>query len=230
VALAGAQPWLSIHGVERAALGKGQADASRGLIVRAWRAVLGGQPVPQPHAAFFCTEWGKGNHRTVVELAPPPGVQELVPGDFVEADLELVVFPANAAAYYGPDKVFQEALARDADTWRMVQREAAGQDLQPAARRGRVVQPYPLRVAVDDRQAAEVMLRGGLGHLPVTFTGLTAPDGYELWVDDQPLKQAVHGNDFWQTDFDVAAQRWQQTFNIALATNQTHTLRLERKP
>lgn len=230
VALTGAQPWLSIHGVERAALGKGQADASRGLIVRSWRAVLGGVPAPQPHAAFFCTEWGQGNHRTVVELAPPPGLQELLPGDFVEADLELVVFPGTAAAYYGPDHVFQEALARDADTWRMVQREAAGQDLQPAAHRGRVLQAYPLRMAVDEHQAAEVTLRGGLGYVPVTFSGLTAPDGYVLTVDDQQLKQAVHGNDFWQTDFDAAAQRWRQTFNLALATNQAHTVRLERKP
>ena len=230
VPLAGAQPWLSIHGVERAALRAGQADASRGLIVRSWRAVLGGQPVPQPHAAFFCTEWGKGNHRTVVELAPPPGVQALVPGDFVEADLELVVFPANAAAYYGPDKSFQAALARVAYTWRMVQCEAAGHDLEPAARRGRVLQSYPLRVAVDDHQTAEVMLRGGLGYLPVTFTGLTAPAGYMLFVDDQPLKQSVYGNDFWQTDFDVASQRWRQTFNLALSTNQAHTIRLEGKP
>jgi hypothetical protein len=228
--LTGAQPWLSIHGVERTALRAGQADASRGLIVRAWRAVLGGKPASLPHAAVFCTEWGNGNHRTVVELAPPPGIHELLPGDFVEADLELVVFPGTAAAYYGPDKAFQAALVRDADTWRLVQREAAGHDLQPEARRGSVLQPYPLRVAVDDHQAAEVRLRGGSGYLPVTFIGLIAPDGYVLFVDDQPLKQSVHGNDFWQTDYDAAAQRWRQTFNIALSTNQAHTVRLERKP
>ena len=228
--LTGAQPWVSIHGVERAALRTGQADASRGLIVRSWRAVLGGQPAPQPHAAFFCTEWGKGNHRTVVELAPPPGLKELCAGDFVEADLELVVFPATASAYYGPDKIFQEALARDADTWRMVQREAAGHDLQPEARRGKIAHAYPLRVAVDEHQAAEITLRGGLGFVPVTFTGLTAPTGYVLLVDDQPLQQAIHGNDYWQTDFDAASQRWQQTFNIALATHQAHTLRFARKP
>ena len=163
------------------------------------------------------------------ECAPPPGIHELLPGDFVEADLELVVFPGTAAAYYGPDKAFQAVLARDADTWRMVQREAAGHDLQPDVRRGLVLQPYPLRVAVDAHQAAEVRLRGGPGYVPVTFAGLTAPDGYVLSVDDQPLQQAVHGNDFWQTDYDAAAQRWRQTFNIALSTNHVHTVRLERK-
>lgn len=228
--LTGAQPWVSIHGVERAALRSGMADASRGLIVRSWRAVLGGQPAPQPHAAFFCTEWGKGNHRTVIELAPPPGLKDLRAGDFVEAELELVVFPATASAYYGPDKTFQEALARDADTWRMVQREAAGHDLQPVERCGKISHAYPLRIAVDAHQAAEVSLRGGLGFMPVTFTGLTAPTGYILLVDGQPLQQAIHGNDFWQTDFDAAAQRWQHTYNIALATNQAHRLRFERKP
>lgn len=91
VPMTGSQPWLSFHGLERESLLPGRAVASRGLIVRSWRAVLGGKSVPQPHASFFCTEWGKGNHRTVIELAPPHGSKELLPGDFVEADLEWVV-------------------------------------------------------------------------------------------------------------------------------------------
>ncbi len=230
VPLTGAQPWMSIHGVEREALRTGSAAASRGLIVRSWRAVLGGKPSPQPHASFFCTEWGKGNYRTVLELAPPANLKELQPGDFVEADLELVVLPATATAYYGPDKAFREARANSADTWRLVQREAAGNAVNPQARRGKVLKPYPLRIEVDDRQTAEVTLCGGLGYVPATFSGLTAPDGYALFVDGQPLNQSVHGNDFWQTDYNPATQQWQQTFNLAFSTNQFHTVRLERKP
>ena len=41
VPLEGNQPWLSIHGLERAALQPGGAAASRGLILRSWRAALG---------------------------------------------------------------------------------------------------------------------------------------------------------------------------------------------
>jgi len=89
--LAGEGAWVSAHGVERAVL-EGHAAATRGLIVRSWRAVLGGKPAA-PHLATFCTEWGKNNHRTAVELAPPPGISELQPGDFVEAELELVISP-----------------------------------------------------------------------------------------------------------------------------------------
>lgn len=53
VALTGPQPWLSIHGLDRKALQAGDAAASRGLVVRAWRAVLGGKPAPQPQASFL---------------------------------------------------------------------------------------------------------------------------------------------------------------------------------
>ena len=230
VPMTGAQPWLSIHGLERETLRAGHAAASRGLIVRAWRAVLGGKPVTRPHASFFCTEWGRDNHRTVVELAPPPDVTELLPGDFVEADLELAVFPATAAAYYGPDRGFQEALARNADSWRLVQREAAGNDLKPRARHGRVLNAYPLVVAVDARQRAEVTFQGGLGYVPVTFTGLASPNGYTLFVDDQRLDQSVHGNDFWQTDYNAAREDWSRTYNVPVTGPKPHTLRLAGKP
>ena len=225
VPMTGAQPWVSIHGVDLSALGKGQAAASRGFIVRSWRATLGGKPVPQPHVSFFCNEWGKGNNRAVVELAPPPGIKELLPGDFVEADLELVVFPADAAAYYGPDKEFKEVLARKADAWQLVQREAAGNALKCDAKHGSVLNPYPLKIAVDAKQTAEITIKGGLGYVPLTFTGLTAASGYALSVDGQRVNQGIHGNDFWQTDYDSATQRWQQTFNVPLPAGGPHTVR-----
>jgi hypothetical protein len=206
--LTGAGAWISVHGVERELLKKGQAAASRGFIVRSWRAELGGKPAA-PHLATYCTEWGKNNHRTAVELAPPPGLTELQPGDFVEAELELVVFPADASAYYGPDAALRDMLAHDADTWRPVHREAAGNALKPQPQRGNIVKPYPLVIAVDDQQSARVKLDGGLGHLPVTFTGLTTPDGHRLLVNGKPLTH-------WQTDWNPLTQRWQITCNAAL--------------
>ena len=205
--LTGEGAWVSVHGVEREVLTKGHAAASRGLIVRSWHAVLGGKPAA-PHLATYCTEWGKSNHRTAIELAPPPGISELQPGDFVEAELELVVFPADASAYYGPDAALRDILARDADTWRPVHREAAGNALKPQPQRGTIVKPYPLVIAVDDKQSARVKLDGGLGHLPVTFTGLTTPHGHRLLVNGKPLAH-------WQTDWNPLTLRWQITCNAA---------------
>jgi len=207
--LAGDSAWVSVHGLERESLTKGHAAASRGLIVRSWRAVLGGKPAA-PHLATYCTEWGKGNHRTAVELAPPPGINELLPGDFVEADLELVVFPADAAAYYGPDAALHDMLGHDADTWRPVHREAKGNALKPQVERGTLVKPYPLVIAVDDQQGARVKLNGGLGHVPVTFTGLTTPQGHRLLVNGKPVTH-------WQTDWNAATQRWQIVCNARSA-------------
>ena len=67
--------------------------------------------------------------------------------------------------------------------------------------------------------------RWGLGYVPVTFTGLSSPKGYTLLVDEKQINQNMHGNDFWQTDYDPASQRWQQTFNITLPAGQPHTVR-----
>ncbi|MBN8421779.1 MAG: hypothetical protein J0L73_22880 [Verrucomicrobia bacterium] len=225
----GEQPWVSIHGLEREGLSEHAAAASRGFIVRKWQAVLGGQPAAQPYVAFFCTKLGK-NNRTVVELAPPPGIVKLVPGDYVEADLELVVFPADASDYYGPDEAFKKLLASGADTWKMVQREAAGNALKCEAIHGTVLEAYPLRIAVDAHETAEIIVKGGVGHVPVTFTGLNASKGYILTVDGQGLDQSVNGNDFWQTDYDSSVQSWRQTFNIPLPAGQPHTLRFAADP
>ncbi|NOS69189.1 MAG: hypothetical protein HOP33_04585 [Verrucomicrobia bacterium] len=214
VVLAGEQSWISIHGVERKAVNQGGTVASRGLIVRSWQAVLGGKPCPQPHASFFATEWGKGNFRTVIELSPPPGLTELKPGDFVEAEVELVMFPADARAYYGPNAAFRTVLETDADTWRLVQREAAGNALQVRTTAGKVIRNYPLAMTVDRRGRAACTLAGGIGYVPVTFSGLGDYRDFELLVDGQPLNQAVHGKDFWQTDYDASRKQWQVTYNV----------------
>jgi hypothetical protein len=230
VPMLGAQPWMSIHGVETSDLQPGLADASRGLIVRNWQAVLGGKAVSQPHASFFCTEWDKDSYRTVVELSPPPDIKELLPGDFVEADLELVVFPADSTAYYGPDKSFRDALYRDADTWRLVQREASGNALDIQAAAGTVLKPYPMVLAMDDQQHAGAIIKGGVGCLPLTFTGLARPRGYQLFMNGKPLDQSVHGNDFWQTDYDASTKSWRQTFNIPVAPESRQTVELKYAP
>jgi hypothetical protein len=214
VPLAGDQAWVSIHGLDRAALTKGGAAGSRGLIVRSWRAVLGGKPAPTPHLSTFCNEWGQGNFKTVIELVPPPGISALRPGDSVEAEVEIVVFPTDARSYYGPNEPFRQALTTSADTWRLVHREAAGNALRVEARCGTVTRRFPLIVAVGAGEKFEANIQGGVGWLPVTFTGLTAHRGYGLRVNDRPFSQSVHGHDFWQTDYDPSTRMWSQSLNL----------------
>ena len=60
IPLEGAQPWVGIHGVNRDVMKPGQALASRGLIVRAWDAVLGGRRGLR-HAEYFNLRHRMGN-------------------------------------------------------------------------------------------------------------------------------------------------------------------------
>ena len=217
IGLTGVQPWVAIHGVDKSALGQHEAAATRGFIVRSWKARLGGKACPVPHFSTYLSPAGQPGGRIVVELSPPPQVARLEKGDFVEADLELVMFPAIPADYYGPNQSFREALEKTPDSWQLVAREAKGNELLASASRGRVLRSYPLQV-VAKRERARVAIRGGLGYVPITFSGLKHYRGYELAVDGVRLDQSVHGNDFWQTDYEPGSKTWRLTYNVPLSS------------
>ena len=223
VALRGPQPWVSIYDVDRARVRPGGAAVTRGLIVRKWDAVLGGQPVTMPHIATFANEWGKDNFKTAVELAPPAGIVELKAGDFVDVQLELIVVPIDSDHYYGPSSQFRQLLAQRGDSPYFVQREAAGNAFSNiTVTTGSLRRAYPINVAADNERA-ELTLRGGVGYVPVTFTNLHNYRGYRLQLDGTVLDQSVHGNDFWQTAYDASSGTWIMTFNIPL-DGKPHTL------
>jgi hypothetical protein len=131
----GRVPWFSLHESVPPPDTRG-AWANRGLIVRSWNARLGGKDLPSPFASVFGTADNE-IPSAVLELSPPPDVKELLPGDFVECEVEVVVVPMAAGDYYGPNKNLRAALAAGANTWRPVLREAVGNDLEVRAVRGR---------------------------------------------------------------------------------------------
>ena len=208
-------PWISLHeAVSRAKNGVG-AWANRGLIIREWNARLGGRP-----AGPWVAEHGvkaRGSDTSTIDLVPPPGVTEFQPGDFVEATIEHVIMPQFAADYYGPNTNLRAALERDQNTWRMIRREAIGNDLLVEVTAGRLTRRYPLRIeAVDD--GAEWSIEGGLGYVPVTIGALSrqAVPTVEEWTETgwQPVPGAVA----WQTDYDAATRTWEQTGSLPLDT------------
>ena len=234
VELGGRTPWISLHeadgafrersrdgspGANRQAPKIEGAWANRGIVIREWKARLGGC-----EAAPWMVERGvsvRGADTSTADIVPPPGVTRLEPGDFVEATFEHVIVPQYAEDYYGPNEALRAALARDGDTWRMIHREAAGNDRRVTVSRGRLERTHPdVRIAADG-DTAEFTLDGGLGHVPVTVTGLSSPRGPVLSVDGRPVHQSVHGNDFWQTGYDPAARSWSCTYTIPARTGRT---------
>ena len=213
IPLPGPNPWISIHGADPVKITPGNTGAARGLIVRSWNAILGGRKNTTPHLSVFVRTDVAGP-RTILELSPPPDVTRLLPGDVVDADLELLVFPADVESYYGPNETFRQALKSGANSWALTQREACGNALDVDVDAGSLQQRYPLTIRTDASNRAAAHFRGGIGFVPVIFTGLQTHRAFELLIDGKPLNQAVHGNDFWQTDYDPASREWSITYNI----------------
>ncbi len=213
----GEAPWFSLHQAVSKDQ-KGGAWANRGLVIRSWKARLGGKEASIPYVSCYGTEDGVPGMN--VELSPPPGVKELLPGDFVEAEVELVVMPMSAADYYGPNANLRAALETGGNTWKPIHREAAGNDVRILALRGSLLRRNPPTVEVAADGTAAIEVEGGLGYVPVTFRGLDSYRGYTLYRgrgrQRARVDQAVHGNDFWQADYDPVRETWSLTFNVPL--------------
>ncbi len=216
----GRVPWFSLHEAVSRAVGQ-EAWANRGLVIREWKARLGGHD-----AAPWFAERGarmRGADTSLLDILPPPSVQTLQPGDFVEAIIEHVVVPQFADDYYGPNQNLQAALKKDQNTWRMILREALGNDLQIRVAEGELVRRRPTTIRARSSHA-DFTIRGGLGYVPVTFSGLTdyRRPLLEQKEGDQwkPVNQAVHGNDFWQTDYRADDSTWEITYSLPLDTDE----------
>ena len=69
--------------------------------------------------------------------------------------------------------------------------------------------------------------------MPVTLTGLHGPKSPKLYelLDgrEHQVDQSVHGNDFWQTDFDPASQTYRLTYNLPLDGKPSSTWVLKKE-
>jgi len=221
----GRVPWISLHdAAPRFRKGDAGAWANRGLVIRSWKARLGGKT-----AAPWVAERGvsaRGADTSVIDILPPPGVTRLEPGDYVEATIEYIVMPQFAKDYYGPNKELRAALAESENTWRMIHREALGNDRRVEMEGGTLEHLYPdVRIRTGNQKAG-IKLTGGLGYVPVTFTELPSSAGYTLAMDGKPVNQSTHGNDFWQTNYDPATKCWSRTYNVPVTEGKTHALEL----
>jgi hypothetical protein len=210
IELTGKSPWAS---VTNAPTQKGYRAANHGFIIRSWSARIGGRNGIAP----FLQERRISPTVSILELIPPPGVKSLKAGDYMDARLVRVYIPRSADAYAGPDKSFREALIRHDNDPCMILREAIANHPATRVTFGKLVQDQPLEIETKGNRAGFV-IRGGVGVFPVTFTGL---DTYRFPVLEQktadgwkPVDQSVHGNDYWQCDFQPETNRWSISYTI----------------
>jgi len=218
VEVTGRVPWFSMHEAVARAEGA-EAWANRGVILRQWDARLDGRP-----ARPWMAERGakvRGRDTSLVDLVPPPEIDRLRPGDYVEAVVEHVVVPQFADDYYGPNESLQDALRRHQNTWKMIYREAMGNDLEVEVATGKLVRRRPTLIHAQ-RDRAEFSITGGLGYVPVTVARLSHYRQPRLEVQEtggwRVVDQSVYGNDFWQTDYHAATSSWEITYSLPMDT------------
>jgi hypothetical protein len=228
IALSGAMPWVSLHEGERGERDGGGAWANRGYVIRDWKARLGGKAA-EPWVAERGLE-RHGRESSTMDLVLPPGVTRLLPGDYVEATIEHLTVPQKATDYYGPNEELREALEKHGNTWRMVHREAAGNARRVEVGQGELIRRHPdVRVKANGDGAA-FSVQGGVGYVPVTVTGLASHAGYALTVNGEAVEQGVHGNDYWQTDYDPKRKTWSRTYNLPMREGVSYQIQLINKP
>jgi hypothetical protein len=97
------------------------------------------------------------------------------------------------------------------------------------ARGGKVLKQYPIFIQAE-KPTVEVTIAGGVGYVPIRFEGLASIKDAVLSEvvngKETRLDQSVHGNDFWQADYDDATRTYSLTYNLPLDNKPTSTWRL----
>jgi hypothetical protein len=196
--------------------------AERGFIVRDWKAKINGDKNVLPWFAEYTTASGNyGDKSSIIKITPPKGCTSFKAGDFIEATVELIIIPSNADDYYGPNKNLATALENNPLSWELVYREALGNDIEVKVKKGKLLDNYPIQIEAKNGKA-EIAVSGGLGYVPLTIANVPDyknPDLFRKVKGEwKKVNQEVHGNDFWQTEYNVANGTWDITFNVNLDT------------
>lgn len=193
---------------------------SRALIIRSYEATLSGKTHSNPTISMpvlKIREDGQANLDLL--LHAPSEVAEYKEGDHVKMDLQWITLPRHAEDYYGPNEAFHAHLEGNPESWKTIHREVVGNDLKVEVSGGTLLNNYPIIINADKPEIT-VEIKGGRGFVPIRFEGLATAKGHTLYqiIDGEeiPLDQSVHGNDFWQTDFDATTQTYKLTFNLPI--------------
>ncbi|MFC1765964.1 hypothetical protein ACFL6U_28290, partial [Planctomycetota bacterium] len=195
-------------------------SANRGFVIRNWKARIAGVDDAPPWFAEYNTAGGNfGDPSGLINILPPEGCTTFKKGDFIEAEIDLFILPQNAGDYYGPNQNFAEALAGKVNTWEMVYREAIGNDTEVSVSTGTLLNAYPIQIEAKQDKAT-FSVTGGLGYVPLTISNVSMYRNPELFRKVkgrwQKVDQQVHGNDFWQSEYDAEKGTWDITFNVNL--------------
>ena len=219
--LQGEGPWWVTFPGAYSNLGKDWGTGYRALVIRSYKAVIDGKEYTNPTVSFPMYRSAKEQLPNLdCLITAPKGVSEFKAGDEVEFEAEWITLPRTADDYYGPNESFRKHVTENPSSWVTTHREAVKNNLKVDVSGGKLLHSYPIIVQAEQQDGLSVEVQGGVGYVPIRFEGLHQAQGYSLYqvVDGKEVKldQSVHGNDFWQTDYDAKANAFKFTYNLPL--------------
>lgn len=206
----------------------------RAMVIRSYKAIIGGKEYNNP--TIECPVYSVNKERQSCldfYLSAPEGVAAFAPGDKVSMELEWITLHRNADDYYGPNESYREHLKAAPSSWQTTHREAKGNNLEVTVQGGVLKNNYPVIITAESGEVTAT-IQGGVGCVPIRFEGLGTPYGYGLYRiengEERLLDQAVHGNDFWQTDYDAGTNTYKITYNLPLDETPHTQWRLKKLP
>ncbi|CAK0799773.1 unnamed protein product [Prorocentrum cordatum] len=158
-------------------------NAHRGLVVRKWKAKLGGADRPASEGPRFMLTQGEWtSNGQGLQISPPAGFDSLQAGDYIEAEFEFFLYPNSSEVYYGTNTKMQSWLSDPDASWNIAWKEAVAGDLSPQVTVGTLERAYPLRVqatsgAQGEAQFQVVVPADWPAVLPITITGVSTLGG-----------------------------------------------------
>jgi SSS family solute:Na+ symporter len=208
VLLEGDQPWVTLVGLLNHKKNERSA-ATRGLVVRGYRAVIAGQP----NNELWLTAARMKGHLNA-ELVLPPEISQLKKGDFIELLVELNVFPIASDDYYGENTGLKERLAATPDSWELTAYEADNQRILIDGSTHSF--PATVKAGVEPWREFTVKSRGGME--TVCVSGLPEPSTWKICelLDDRwlPLGERFPEEANPQINYNISDARWTAALSL----------------
>ena len=196
------------------------------LVIRDYQATFGGKDFPEPFVQARVTKVEDGEAMLETWLVPPPEVTAFQPGDRLTLDTEWVHLHRNADDYCGTNAAYRQHLEAHPQSWQTTWREVRENSPVIRVEGGSLKERLPAVIQVQ-QPTVTMHVTGGVGFLPVRFEGLKSSTSFTLTERingaDKPLDQAVHGQDFWQTDYDAKKGTYSISFNLPVDGKKTST-------
>ncbi len=212
------------------------ANCTKGMAVREYKATLNGKTYDYPTLSFYITNNGCTN--LSAELSLPKEIADggvVNRGSVVDGAVEYIIFPENKNDYYGTSQYIKSMDASLFANEGLMYRYAMDARITESVNVGKLVGTYPTKVQTvkGKNTVAEVTIKGGIGYVPVIFTELDSYSGYRLFEVDangkeKMVDQSVKGNDYWQVYRNPDTELYDIAFNVFQTDGKAHTYRLKK--